>query len=63
MGVHPGYVNATYGYRAYLIRDPFGTGAEVLYRYQDGVLTDVLLWPRPMKDRILRESGTGVGPE
>lgn len=35
-------------------------GAEVLYRYEDGVLTDVPLWPWPMEDRIFTETGVSV---
>ena len=31
-------------------------GAEILYRYQDKVLTNVPLWPLPMEDRIRKES-------
>ena len=63
---NPVYDTATYGYGAYLIQpsalDGEGIsgenmGAEVLYRYEDEVLTDVPLWPWPMEDRILSESG------
>ncbi|MCP4123178.1 MAG: hypothetical protein GY751_15600, partial [Bacteroidetes bacterium] len=32
-------------------------GAEVLYRYQDGVLTTTPLWPWSMEDRIFTETG------
>ncbi len=35
-------------------------GAEVLYRYKDGVLTDIPLWPWPMEERIFRETGISV---
>lgn len=35
-------------------------GAEVLYRYQNGVLTNIPLWPWPMEDRIFKETGISV---
>ena len=35
-------------------------GAEVLYRYENGVLTNKPLWPWPMEDRIYKELGTSV---
>jgi chitodextrinase len=66
---NPSYNTATYGKGAYLMvptalkgKGENGTniGAEVLYRYQDGVLTDVPLWPWPMEDRIYRETGVSV---
>jgi hypothetical protein len=67
--VDPGFNTATYGKGAYLIRPPAlkgmgengaDMGAEVLYRYVDGVLTDDPLWPWPMEGRIFAE--TGVSP-
>ncbi|MCF6148006.1 MAG: hypothetical protein E3K37_05050 [Candidatus Kuenenia sp.] len=35
-------------------------GAEVLYCYHDGVLTNTPLWPWPMEERILAETGISV---
>ncbi len=35
-------------------------GAEVLYQYEDGVLTDTKLWPWPMEDRIMAELSISV---
>lgn len=35
-------------------------GANVLYQYQDGVLTNIPLWPWPMEDRIKQETGISV---
>lgn len=35
-------------------------GAEVLYRYQDGELTNIPLWPWPMEERIFDETGISV---
>jgi hypothetical protein len=67
--INPAYDTATYGKGAYLMVPPAlqgrgergaDIGAEVLYRYQDGVLTDVPLWPWPMEDRIYRETGISV---
>ncbi len=58
--VDPNYDKATYGLGAYLIQNDLGTGAEVLMRYEGGVLTGQSLWPWPMEERILRESGTSV---
>lgn len=49
-----------YGRGAYLIRNSLDTGAEVLRRYRDGMLTDEPLWPWPMEERILREAGASV---
>jgi hypothetical protein len=61
---------ATYGKGAYLIRptDTNGAGAEVLYRYVDGVLHDGKdgrpgpenLWPWRMEARIKAETGYSV---
>lgn len=58
--VDPAYDTAKYGRGAYLIRNGLGTGAEVLNRYVDGVLTSEPLWPWPMEDRISREAGSSV---
>jgi hypothetical protein len=69
MAVDPGYDVARYGAGAYLIApSALATsgvaggpiGAEVLYRYDDGVLTGEPLWPWPMEDRIFRETGRSV---
>jgi hypothetical protein len=35
-------------------------GAEVLFRYQDGVLSNIPLWPWPMEARIFKETGISV---
>jgi len=35
-------------------------GANIVYRYENGVLTDVPLWPWPMNDRILQEMNFDV---
>ena len=67
--IDPAFDTNTYGYGAYLIQpsalDGLGEGAgnigaEVLYRYEDGVLSAVELWPWPMEGRILAESGFSV---
>jgi chitodextrinase len=67
--INPSYATATYGNGAYLMvpsalqgqgEGGADIGAEVLYRYQDGVLTTQPLWPWPMEDRIFAE--TGVSP-
>jgi hypothetical protein len=66
---NPNFDTATYGYGAYLMRpsalkglgeNGADIGAEVLYQYKDGVLTDVPLWPWPMEDRIMNELGVSV---
>ncbi len=65
----PKYDIAAYGKGAYLMRPSnlrgkgerrTDIGAEVLYRYQNGVLTGIPLWPWPMEERIFRE--TGISP-
>lgn len=69
--VDPGYDLAKYGQGAYLFIPPTsplkrtglgGTdiGANILYCYQDGVLTDRALWPWPMEERIKTETGYSV---
>jgi hypothetical protein len=67
--VDPGYDVARYGDGAYLMPAPAlmglgegggDIGADVRYRLEDGVLTDVPLWPWPMEDRIDREQGVSV---
>jgi hypothetical protein len=69
VNINPTYDVATYGRGAYLIVPPAlkgrgkggaDIGAEVLYRYKDGALTDVPLWPWPMEDRIKAETGYSV---
>jgi chitodextrinase len=66
---NPYYDTITYGKGAYLMVPPAlqrrgeggaDIGAKVLYRYQDGVLTDVPLWPWPMENRIKAETGYSV---
>ena len=61
---------ATYGDGAYLMasRTSLATagtsqaliGADILYRYENGMLTDIPLWPWPMEDRIKQETGVSV---
>ena len=71
----PGFNTAKYGKGAYLMHAPnlltdgennSPMGAEVLYRYVDGVLTDEPLWPWPMEERIKAETleilGTTISP-
>lgn len=56
----PAYDKERYGFGAYLIRNDHGTGAEVLYRTENGVLTETPLWPWPLEERILRDAGSSV---
>ncbi len=67
--VNPSYDTATYGNGAYLMvpsalkgKGESGSdiGAEILYRYVDGVLTSTHLWPWPMEARICKETGYSV---
>jgi len=67
--ISPFYDAATYGYGAYLIvpqslqgqgESGADIGAEVLYKYQDGVLTNQPLWPWPMESRIISELNESV---
>jgi len=67
--INPLYDTKTYGKGAYLIvppalrgkgEDGSDIGAEVLFRYIDGHLTNEPLWPWPMEDRILNETGISV---
>jgi hypothetical protein len=69
--VNPGYNVAKYGTGAYLFIPPNSPlkkagqggsdiGANIIYRYQDGVLTNQPLWPWPMEDRIAAETGMSV---
>ncbi len=64
--INPGYPASTYGYGAYLMapealkgRGANGSniGANVIYEYVDGTLTDAPLWPWPMENRIVAEFG------
>ncbi|MFH1956506.1 MAG: NosD domain-containing protein [Patescibacteria group bacterium] len=66
---NPSYDTATFGKGAYLMIPPAlqgqgeggaDIGAEVLYRYVDGVLTGTPLWPWPMEERIKNETGYSV---
>jgi len=68
--VVPDYDTSIYGYGAYLVRPSNLTtsgeggtylGAEVLYRYEDGKLTNKPLWPWPMEERIKRETSLILG--
>jgi hypothetical protein len=67
----PGYDRAKHGQGAYLFIPPTsplkqagqrGTdiGANIIYCYQDGALTNRALWPWPMEDRIKTETGYSV---
>jgi hypothetical protein len=69
--VDPRYNVAKYGRGAYLFIPPNSPlkgagqggsdiGATIIYRYQDGVLTNQPLWPWPMEDRIKTETGMSV---
>ncbi len=67
--VNPGYETTTYGRGAYLMLPPAlqgkgqngaDIGANILYEYQDGVLTNQPLWPWPMENRIMAEKGISV---
>lgn len=69
LSTNPGYQTGVYGKGAYLMvpeqlmgRGEEGSdiGAEVLYRYHNGELTDEPLWPWPMEERILSETGVSV---
>ncbi len=68
--IQPQYDEATYGKGAYLMRSSnlkgFGEngsdiGGEVIYRYENGVLTDKPLWPWPMEERIQKETKEILG--
>jgi hypothetical protein len=67
----PMFNTEKWGYGAYLFPDtnsprsdsgPNGTfiGADVRFRYIDGALTDVPLWPWPMEERVCDELGVSV---
>lgn len=67
--IDPAYDTVTYGDGAYLFVPPAlkgqgeggaDIGAEVLYRYVDGVLTTDPLWPWPMEGRIQDELGISL---
>ena len=69
--VDPGYNIAKYGTGAYLFVPPNSPlkgaglggsdiGANIIYKYQNGVLTNQPLWPWPMEDRIKTETGMSV---
>jgi Chondroitinase B len=69
--VDPGYDVAKYGRGAYFFiptNSPLkragqggsDIGANIIYRYVDGVLTDQPLWPWPMEGRIKAETGISV---
>ena len=60
----PNYAASTYGYGAYLIapavmkgqgQNGSDVGANVIYEYVNGTLTDTPLWPWPIEDRIFSE--------
>jgi hypothetical protein len=66
---NPNYKTATYGKGAYLMvpsalkgqgEGGADIGAEVLYRYVDGKLSNTPLWPWPMEARICQETGYSV---
>lgn len=69
--VNPKYNVAKYGRGAYLFIPPNSPlkgagqggsdiGATIIYRYQDGTLTNQPLWPWPMEERIKTETGMSV---
>src|SRR6266487_4064517 len=69
--VNPGYDTTTYGRGAYLFvpnNSPLkgagangaDIGANIIYEYVDGQLTNTPLWPWPMEDRIMAEKGISV---
>jgi hypothetical protein len=69
--VKPGYDTLTYGRGAYLFVPPTSSlkgagqggadiGANIIYEYVDGQLTNTPLWPWPMEDRIMAEKGISV---
>jgi chitodextrinase len=67
--INPSYNTTTYGKGAYLMvasvlegqgESGADIGATVLYQYQDGVLTNVPLWPWPMEYRVMAELGISV---
>jgi hypothetical protein len=69
ININPNFNTAVYGKGAYLIRPDslkgYGNGggdigAEVLYKYNNGILTNEPLWPWPMEDRIMSEAGVSV---
>ncbi len=66
--VDPGFAIATYGRGGALFISPTSPlkragiggadiGCNILYRYQNGILTQVPLWPWPMEDRVMAELG------
>jgi hypothetical protein len=69
--VNPGYDMQKYGRGAFLFVPPCsplkhagqggtGIGANIIYRYQNEMLTHQPLWPWPMEDRIKAETGISV---
>ncbi len=67
--INPQYDTKTYGKGAYLIvppalkgkgEDGSDIGAEILFRSINGQLTNEPLWPWPMENRILSETGVSV---
>ncbi len=67
--ITPSYDTLTYGKGAYLMvpaalkgqgEGGADIGAMALLRYQDGTLTPQPLWPWPMEERIVRETGRSI---
>ncbi len=67
--INSNYDTTTYGNGAYLMvpnalkgqgENGGNIGAEVIYQYENGKLTNKRLWPWPMEDRILNETGISV---
>lgn len=63
---NPNYNTSVYGYGAYLMvpaalkgggENGTSIGAEILYEYENGILTGIPLWPWPMEERIVDEFG------
>ncbi len=68
--LNPNYKTAIFGKGGYLMRaqnlkdlgeSGADLGAEVLYRYVNGILTSTPLWPWPMEDRIRTETQEILG--
>ena len=71
INIDPGFETNIFGYGAYLkgptnpvvLKGGKGQtkiGAQVIYRYVDGVLTTEHLWPWPMEQRLINEIGISV---
>ena len=64
--IHPGQIGLTIPQNSPLKgagENGTDIGANICYRYENGVLTDVPLWPWPMADRIKEELGIDLMQE